>query len=75
MNNLKDEGQQKVIEAQEALIKSLTQEIRTLCRKNLKLKMHMQVLVSHPVGLASMMIAKQYSPDLFTKELQMSTQN
>jgi hypothetical protein len=38
----------KIIEAQKELIKELTGELRRIQRKNLKLKMHMQVLAGIP---------------------------
>jgi hypothetical protein len=72
---LKETGMQMVIDAQDKCIKELTKEIQSLRIKNLKLKMDMQVLVMHPVGLATRMISKKYTRQQITKELQISTQN
>jgi hypothetical protein len=40
---------------------TLEREIRRLQIKNLKLKMHMQVLVSHPLNSASAKVRSQYN--------------
>ena len=53
----------------------LIKELRRIKRQNLKLKMHMQVLVNHPIGLASSIISKKYNSQTMTKQLQISTQN
>ena len=45
---LKEKGMIDIIDSQEELIKALKDEIRKLSRKNLKLRMHMQVLVGLP---------------------------
>jgi hypothetical protein len=41
-------GQQMVIDAQEAFIKSLVKEMRRIARKNLRLKNHLQILAGTP---------------------------
>lgn len=63
MNDLKDE------------LKRTQQALERELLKNLKLKMHMQVIVSHPVSLATKIISRSYTRDAITKELQLSTQN
>lgn len=40
--------------------KELTLELRRLQRENLKLRMHMQILVMHPKGYAAYKIRKEY---------------
>lgn len=57
------------------IIKKLKEKLRNEQLRSLKMKMHMQVLCSHPVGLASKMIAKKYSRDCVTKELQRALLN
>lgn len=72
---LKEQGMNFVIEAQKALIKNLREEMHGLAYRNLQLKEHMKVLCSHPVGLAAKMIAKKYSHDGVTRELQLASMN
>lgn len=57
----KEKGMLDIIDAQEELIGALKAEIRKLCRKNLKLRMHMQVLANHPLISASRKIRVQFS--------------
>jgi len=65
-----------IIDAQEDLIKALKDEIRKLCRKNLKLRMHMQVLVNHPLINTSKKIRAQYSRgEEVSRELLIGSQN
>jgi hypothetical protein len=71
----KEIGMQLVIDAQDNLIGALKDEIGTLCRKNLKIKMHMQVLVSHPIGMAAKKISKNYTKEKITREQQIAAQN
>jgi hypothetical protein len=56
---LKEKGMIDIIDSQEKLIKELTREIRNLSRKNLKLRVHMQVLVNHPKINASKRIRQE----------------
>jgi hypothetical protein len=59
----------------EEVIRRLKEELKEERLRSLKIKMHMQVLCAHPVGLASKMIAKKYSRDCVTKEQQMALLN
>ena len=43
------EAKDKIMEGQKQLITELLKELRRLQLKNLKLRLHMQVLVSHPL--------------------------
>lgn len=73
---LKEKGMLDIIDSQEELIKALKYEIRKLCRKNLKLRMHMQVLVNHPLIGTSGKIRKQYgSREEVSRELLTGSQN
>jgi hypothetical protein len=57
------------------IIKELEKELRRIRRDNLKLKMHMQVLINHPLINASKKIREKYnsearvSKDLFIGSL------
>ena len=53
-------GMELVIEAQQELIKGYENELRRLRLSNLKMKLHMQVLVKQPNSLAAEKICKQY---------------
>lgn len=72
---LKEYGMQMVIDAQAKIIASLKEENHKLAYRNLLMKTHMEVICSHPVGLATKMIARKYSRDRVTKELQLAAQN
>ena len=73
--NLKEEGHKLVINALWKVVENQRAEIRELARKNLQMREHLKVLCQHPVGLASKMIAKKYSRDCVTKELQKALLN
>jgi hypothetical protein len=57
---LKEEGMQAIIEGQDSLIRELSKEIRALSVKNLKLKMHMQVLIGLPNCEAAKKIRERF---------------
>jgi uncharacterized metal-binding protein YceD (DUF177 family) len=45
---LNEKGMQAVINSQESLIKELVRELKEAKRSNLRIRLHMQVLVSNP---------------------------
>ena len=55
-----DEVKQEIIEAQGELIKELTRELQRIRMSNLKIRMHMQVLVNHPAIKTSCRIRERY---------------
>jgi hypothetical protein len=67
MENLKVQGMQMVIDAQEDLIKEYEKELKRLRRNNLRLKMHMNVLVHTPACDTARKIRKEYMPVNFSE--------
>lgn len=57
---LNEKGMQAVIESQDSLIKELTRELRSLRRNNLKMKLHLSVLVGNPYCKTSENIKETY---------------
>lgn len=55
-----DEVKQEIIETQGELIKELTRELQRIRRSNLRIRMHMQVLVNHPSIRTSSRIRERY---------------
>jgi hypothetical protein len=63
---LKEQGMQAVIESQDSLIKELTRELRMIRRKNLKMKLHLSVLVGNPNCKTSETIKDKYKSNAIT---------
>lgn len=64
-----------LVKYQEDLMKEEEKELRRIRLKNIQLKLHMEVLVSHPIGTAAKKIRQQYSPVTVTRDLLICSQN
>lgn len=57
---LKEQGMQAVIDSQESLIRELIKELRRLRLNNIKMKMHLQVIIGNPACKTSEDLKQKY---------------
>jgi hypothetical protein len=68
MKDFKSEGLKMLLDASQDLNREYEKELRKLKRSNLKIKLDMQVLVSHPDSRASEIIRNNHKGELTFSE-------